>query len=212
MWFHWYMPIISLFWLIAIAFIISLCILALPLLIGFFCLYVFGLCSPINIYTYIYIAHIIHPITFNLHNCELYELYSVEHNWNLLCSIENKIVTPRNIVLSVLKKSWLYRQSRQPNLRYTEQQLESKIGIKLLKNLLPVNDQSLCVMPQTSSINYSGSFTLHSLVDVVTMQAQRVAPPDMQCKDKFLIQSTVVRYGTTEEDITSDMVRIMVAI
>lgn len=56
------------------------------------------------------------------------------------------------------------------------------------------------------------SFTLHSLVDVVTMQAQRVAPPDMQCKDKFLIQSTVVPFGTTEEDITSDMVRIMVAI
>lgn len=40
------------------------------------------------------------------------------------------------------------------------------------------------------------------------MQAQRVAPPDMQCKDKFLIQSTVVPYGTTETDIRSDMVRI----
>jgi hypothetical protein len=52
----------------------------------------------------------------------------------------------------------------------------------------------------------------NSLVDVVTMQAQRVAPPDRQCKDKFLIQSTVVPFGTTEEDITSDMVRIMVAI
>ncbi|KAK7363635.1 hypothetical protein VNO77_05785 [Canavalia gladiata] len=39
----------------------------------------------------------------------------------------------------------------------------------------------------------------------VTMQAQRTAPPDMQCKDKFLIQSTVVPFGTTEDDITSDM-------
>ncbi|KAK4586885.1 hypothetical protein RGQ29_023865 [Quercus rubra] len=39
----------------------------------------------------------------------------------------------------------------------------------------------------------------------VTMQAQRAAPPDMQCKDKFLIQSTVVPFGSTEEDITSDM-------
>lgn len=67
-------------------------------------------------------------------------------------------------------------------------------------------------MPQTSAFNYSGSFTLHSLVDVVTMQAQHVAPPDRQCKDKFLIQSTVVPFGTTEEDIASDMVRIMVAI
>lgn len=41
----------------------------------------------------------------------------------------------------------------------------------------------------------------------VTMQAQGVAPPDMQCKDKFLVQSTVVPFGTSEEKITSDMVR-----
>ncbi|OVA15076.1 MSP domain [Macleaya cordata] len=34
------------------------------------------------------------------------------------------------------------------------------------------------------------------------MQAQREAPPDLQCKDKFLIQSTVVPVGTTTEDIT----------
>ncbi|MBA0803572.1 hypothetical protein Gohar_013766, partial [Gossypium harknessii] len=37
----------------------------------------------------------------------------------------------------------------------------------------------------------------------VTMQAQREAPPDMICRDKFLIQSTVVPVGTTDEDITS---------
>ncbi|XLT00726.1 hypothetical protein HN51_050077 [Arachis hypogaea] len=40
----------------------------------------------------------------------------------------------------------------------------------------------------------------------VTMQAQRTEPLDMQCKDKFLIQSTLVPFGTTEDDITSDMV------
>ncbi|KAJ0013855.1 hypothetical protein Pint_20635 [Pistacia integerrima] len=39
----------------------------------------------------------------------------------------------------------------------------------------------------------------------VTMQAQGVAPPDMVCKDKFLIQSTVVPVGTTDEDITASM-------
>lgn len=48
------------------------------------------------------------------------------------------------------------------------------------------------------------------LVYTVTMQAQHAAPPDMQCKDKFLIQSTVIPFGSTEEDITSDMVRFMV--
>ena len=38
------------------------------------------------------------------------------------------------------------------------------------------------------------------------MQAQRIVPPDMLCKDKFLIQSTIVPSGTTEEDITASMV------
>ncbi|KAG2695359.1 hypothetical protein I3843_07G010500 [Carya illinoinensis] len=39
----------------------------------------------------------------------------------------------------------------------------------------------------------------------VTMQAQRTAPPDMECKDKFLIQSTIVPLGTTDEHIMSSM-------
>ena len=42
--------------------------------------------------------------------------------------------------------------------------------------------------------------------DVVIMQAQRAAPPDMLCRDKFLIQSTIVPSGMTEEDITASMV------
>ncbi|CAM8908458.1 unnamed protein product [Rhodiola kirilowii] len=38
------------------------------------------------------------------------------------------------------------------------------------------------------------------------MQPQREAPPPyMQCKDKFLIQSTIIPYGTKEEDITFDL-------
>lgn len=38
------------------------------------------------------------------------------------------------------------------------------------------------------------------------MQAQRTAPPDFNCKDKFLVQSAVVPAGTTEDDISSDLV------
>ncbi|RZC55478.1 hypothetical protein C5167_014333 [Papaver somniferum] len=37
------------------------------------------------------------------------------------------------------------------------------------------------------------------------MQAPREAPADLQCKDKFLIQSTVVPAETTPEDIKSSM-------
>jgi hypothetical protein len=39
------------------------------------------------------------------------------------------------------------------------------------------------------------------------MQAQKEAPLDMQCKDKFLVQSAAVAEGTTVKDITGEMVR-----
>nr|GMD87430.1 vesicle-associated protein 2-2-like [Ipomoea batatas] len=42
----------------------------------------------------------------------------------------------------------------------------------------------------------------------VTMQAQSAAPFDMQCKDKFLIQSTVVPFGKMEE-VMPEMVTFM---
>jgi hypothetical protein len=43
-----------------------------------------------------------------------------------------------------------------------------------------------CVLPNTGIVHP------HSSADVtVTMQAQREAPPDMQCKDKFLVQSVI---------------------
>ncbi|XP_038708761.1 vesicle-associated protein 1-3-like isoform X1 [Tripterygium wilfordii] len=39
----------------------------------------------------------------------------------------------------------------------------------------------------------------------VTMLAQKEAPPDMQCKDKFLLQSVVTQDGVTTKDITPEM-------
>ncbi|XP_021891213.1 vesicle-associated protein 2-2 isoform X2 [Carica papaya] len=57
-----------------------------------------------------------------------------------------------------------------------------------------------CVRPNVGVVapKASSDFT-------VTMQAQREAPPDMMCRDKFLIQSTVVPVGTSDEDITASM-------
>lgn len=43
-------------------------------------------------------------------------------------------------------------------------------------------------------------------VRVVTMQAQKEMPSDMQCKDKFLLQSVVASAGATTKDITPEMV------
>lgn len=40
---------------------------------------------------------------------------------------------------------------------------------------------------------------------LVSMQAQKKAPSDKECKDKFLIQSVVVSPGTTTKDVTSEM-------
>ncbi|CAA2984535.1 vesicle-associated 1-2 [Olea europaea subsp. europaea] len=37
------------------------------------------------------------------------------------------------------------------------------------------------------------------------MQAQKEAPPDLQCKDKFLLQSVVVGPGVTTENIKPDV-------
>lgn len=38
------------------------------------------------------------------------------------------------------------------------------------------------------------------------MQAQKESPADMQCKDKFLLQSVITTPEITVKDITSDMV------
>ncbi|PWZ27894.1 Vesicle-associated protein 1-2 [Zea mays] len=39
----------------------------------------------------------------------------------------------------------------------------------------------------------------------VTMQAQRDAPPDMHCKDKFLVQSAIVAKEIMPKEVTGDM-------
>lgn len=38
------------------------------------------------------------------------------------------------------------------------------------------------------------------------MQAQKEMPPNLQCKDKFLVQSVVATPGATPKDITGEMV------
>ncbi|KAF5744296.1 Plant VAP [Tripterygium wilfordii] len=62
------------------------------------------------------------------------------------------------------------------------------------------NPKKYCVRPNT------GIVLPRSTSDVVvTMQAQKEAPSDMQCKDKFLLQSAVASPGTTLKDITPEM-------
>ncbi|MCD9645851.1 hypothetical protein HAX54_035150 [Datura stramonium] len=62
------------------------------------------------------------------------------------------------------------------------------------------NPKKYCVRPNT------GIVLPRSTSDViVTMQAQKEAPSDMQCKDKFLLQSVVATPGILAKDITQEM-------
>lgn len=45
-----------------------------------------------------------------------------------------------------------------------------------------------------------------SYICVVTMQAQKEAPLDMKCNDKYVLQSAVVTPGNAAKDITRELV------
>lgn len=57
-----------------------------------------------------------------------------------------------------------------------------------------------CVRPNNGIVAPRSTFDV-----LVTMQAQREAPPDMQCRDKFLVQSAVVSQDIAPKDINGDM-------
>jgi len=44
------------------------------------------------------------------------------------------------------------------------------------------------------------------------MQAQKEAPADLQCKDKFLLQCVVASPGATPKDVTHEMVLLFIII
>lgn len=79
-------------------------------------------------------------------------------------------------------------------------QLTNKTDQYVAFKVKTTSPKKYCVRPNTGIVKPKSASDV-----TVTMQAQRVAPPDLVCKDKFLIQSMVVPFGTAEEDITSDM-------
>nr|GEZ18047.1 vesicle-associated protein 1-2-like [Tanacetum cinerariifolium] len=62
------------------------------------------------------------------------------------------------------------------------------------------NPKKYCVRPNTGVVLPQSTCEI-----IVTMQAQKDAPPDMQCKDKFLLQSVVASPGAAPKDITPEM-------
>ncbi|CAK9218139.1 unnamed protein product [Sphagnum jensenii] len=57
-----------------------------------------------------------------------------------------------------------------------------------------------CVRPNTGIVLPQSSAEV-----TVTMQAQREAPPDMQCKDKFLVQSVIAPVGSSPKDVSQEL-------
>ncbi|XP_020217803.1 vesicle-associated protein 1-1 [Cajanus cajan] len=79
-------------------------------------------------------------------------------------------------------------------------QLSNKTDSYVAFKVKTTNPKKYCVRPNT------GVVLPRSTCDViVTMQAQKEAPADMQCKDKFLLQSVKVEDGITAKDITAEM-------
>ncbi|KAJ1417507.1 PC-Esterase [Sesbania bispinosa] len=82
--------------------------------------------------------------------------------------------------------------------RYTG---KNNITKEILRQIRP----NIGIIKPKETCDFTGTFPLSPYSVLITNQPQRTAPPAMQCKDKFLIQSTVVPFGATEDDITSDM-------
>ncbi|KAL3499577.1 hypothetical protein ACH5RR_038670 [Cinchona calisaya] len=79
-------------------------------------------------------------------------------------------------------------------------QLSNKTENHVAFKVKTTNPKKYCVRPNT------GIVLPRSICDViVTMQAQKEAPADMVCRDKFLLQSAVASAGATPKDITGDM-------
>lgn len=79
-------------------------------------------------------------------------------------------------------------------------QLSNKTDNYVAFKVKTTNPKKYCVRPNT------GVVLPRSTCDViVTMQAQKEAPPDMQCRDKFLLQSVKVNDGAFAKDITAEM-------
>ncbi|XP_010544369.1 PREDICTED: vesicle-associated protein 1-3 isoform X2 [Tarenaya hassleriana] len=78
-------------------------------------------------------------------------------------------------------------------------QLTNKTNNYVAFKIKTTNPKKYCVRPNTGIVSPGTTCNV-----TVTMQAQKEVPPDMQCKDKFLVQSVVVPDGTTSKDIMAN--------
>ncbi|CAA0820372.1 Vesicle-associated protein 1-3 [Striga hermonthica] len=79
-------------------------------------------------------------------------------------------------------------------------ELSNKTDQYIAFKVKTTNPKNYCVRPN------AGVVLPNSICNVtVTMQAQKEAPLDMQCKDKFLVQSVIAPQGTTNKEVIQEM-------
>ncbi|KAF4384702.1 hypothetical protein F8388_004009 [Cannabis sativa] len=79
-------------------------------------------------------------------------------------------------------------------------QLINKTDKHVAFKVKTTNPKKYCVRPNAGIVLPGDSCNV-----TVTMQAQKEAPLDMQCKDKFLLQSVYAPEAATAKDITSEL-------
>ncbi|KAK8963592.1 Vesicle-associated protein 1-2 [Platanthera guangdongensis] len=79
-------------------------------------------------------------------------------------------------------------------------QLSNKTDDHIAFKVKTTNPKKYCVRPNNGVVLPQSNTDI-----IVTMQAQREPPADIQCKDKFLVQSAVIDPATTAKDITAEM-------
>ncbi|XP_039067627.1 vesicle-associated protein 1-2-like [Hibiscus syriacus] len=79
-------------------------------------------------------------------------------------------------------------------------QLSNKTDDYVAFKVKTTNPKKYCVRPNTGIVLPKSTCEV-----IVTMQAQKDVPADMQCKDKFLLQTVKAPDGATPKDITAEM-------
>ncbi|KAL9245273.1 hypothetical protein vseg_018945 [Gypsophila vaccaria] len=100
-----------------------------------------------------------------------------------------------NILPSELKFPFKLREQSSCSMTLTNK-TNSYVAFKVKTT----NPKKYCVRPNTGVVLPGGTCEV-----TVTMQAQKESPPDMQCKDKFLVQSVIAPDGVSAKDITAEM-------
>ncbi|GER28047.1 vesicle-associated membrane protein [Striga asiatica] len=127
---------------------------------------------------------------FSLHPDQISLIFGVSINCKKMSSGELLSVEP-------LEMKFLFELKKQISCSL---QVSNKTDNHVAFKVKTTNPKKYCVRPNTGIVLPRSTCDI-----VVTMQAQKEAPADMQCKDKFLLQSVVANSDATPKDITAEM-------